>query len=94
MDVISSPESIWEIIVRLGLAMLFGAAVGANREWLEKPAGLRTHALVGLGGALFTLVGLLLSDSDPAATLRTTISRGTISTWRISCSRMLSLRMK
>ena len=33
-------------------------------------------------------------DSEPAATLRTTTSIGTISTWRTSCSRMLRRRMK
>ena len=33
-------------------------------------------------------------DSEPAATLRTTTSIGTISTWRINCSRMLRRRMK
>ena len=33
-------------------------------------------------------------DSEPAATFRTTTSIGTISTWRINCSRMLSRRMK
>ena len=33
-------------------------------------------------------------DSEPAATLRTTTSSGMISTSRISCSRMLSARMK
>ena len=32
--------------------------------------------------------------SDPAATLRITTSIGMISTWRISCSRMLRRRMK
>jgi hypothetical protein len=34
------------------------------------------------------------SDSEPAATLRTTTSRGMISTSRINCSRMLSRFMK
>ena len=33
-------------------------------------------------------------DSEPAATLRTTTSIGTISTWRINCSRMFRRRMK
>jgi hypothetical protein len=33
-------------------------------------------------------------DSDPAATLRTTVSSGMISTSRISCSRMFSRLMK
>jgi putative Mg2+ transporter-C (MgtC) family protein len=60
----------WEIAGRLGLATLLGAAIGINREWQNKPAGLRTHALVALGGALFTLIGLLLSPDDPSATGR------------------------
>ena len=70
MDAISLPESTWDIFGRLGLATLLGAAVGANREWEGKPAGLRTHALVALGGALFTLIGLLLTTGDPSATSR------------------------
>ena len=70
MDSISVPQTIWEIAGRLTLAMLLGAAIGLNREWQEKPAGLRTHALVALGGALFALIGLLLNPGDPAATGR------------------------
>ena len=70
MDAISVPQSVWEITGRLGLATLLGAAIGINREWERKPAGLRTHALVALGAALFTLVGLLLNPDDPSATGR------------------------
>lgn len=70
MDAITVPHSIWEIVGRLGLATLLGAAVGINREWQGKPAGLRTHALVALGGALFTLTGLMLAPTDPSATGR------------------------
>ena len=67
MDTISIPQSMLEIAARLGLAALLGAAIGINREWERKPAGLRTHALVALGGALFTLMGLLLKPDDPSA---------------------------
>lgn len=70
MDAISPPDSTWEVIGRLGLATLLGAALGANREWEGKPAGLRTHALVALGAALFTIVGLLLTRDDASATSR------------------------
>jgi putative Mg2+ transporter-C (MgtC) family protein len=70
MDAISVPQSMWEIGGRLGLAALLGAAIGINREWERKPAGLRTHALVALGGALFTLIGLFLHPDDPSATGR------------------------
>ena len=55
---------------RLVLATLFGAAIGVNRERQRKPAGLRTHALVALGGATFTIVGLMLGEADAAATGR------------------------
>jgi putative Mg2+ transporter-C (MgtC) family protein len=70
VDAISPPQSILEVAGRLALATLFGAAIGANREWKEKPAGLRTHSLVALGSALFTLIGLLLSHGDASATAR------------------------
>jgi putative Mg2+ transporter-C (MgtC) family protein len=33
-----------------------GAAIGAQREWSGKPAGLRTLALISLGAALFAVV--------------------------------------
>lgn len=47
-----------EMSVRLLLAALFGAGVGYEREHADKPAGLRTHILVALGAALFTVVSL------------------------------------
>jgi putative Mg2+ transporter-C (MgtC) family protein len=40
----------------LGLALLLSAAIGLEREIQQKDAGLRTHALVGVGAALFMLV--------------------------------------
>ncbi|HEU0176268.1 MAG TPA: MgtC/SapB family protein, partial [Blastocatellia bacterium] len=46
------------IIIRLLLAMLFGAIVGAQREHTGKPAGLRTHMLVAMGAALFVLASV------------------------------------
>lgn len=44
-----------ELILRLGVAALIGAALGLNRELHDKPAGLRTHALVTLGAAIATI---------------------------------------
>src|SRR5919198_1373966 len=44
-----------EVIGRLVLATVLGAIVGAERERRERAAGLRTHALVGVGAALFIL---------------------------------------
>lgn len=46
------------VALRLFLASCLAALVGWEREALDKPAGLRTHMLVGLGAASFTLSGL------------------------------------
>jgi putative Mg2+ transporter-C (MgtC) family protein len=40
----------------LGLAFVLSALIGAEREWRQKAAGLRTHTLVGVGAALIVLV--------------------------------------
>jgi len=46
----------WEVLLRLALAAVLGAAIGLEREIRERGAGLRTHLLVSLGSALFTIV--------------------------------------
>ncbi len=45
-----------EELLRIALAAGLGAAVGLEREISEHEAGLRTHMLVAVGSALFTLV--------------------------------------
>jgi putative Mg2+ transporter-C (MgtC) family protein len=51
------PELGWaEILLRVGLAAALGGAIGFERELREREAGLRTHLLVSVGAALFTLV--------------------------------------
>jgi putative Mg2+ transporter-C (MgtC) family protein len=47
-----------DIAVRLVVAALLGAAIGFEREIHEHPAGMRTHLLVALGSALFTVVSI------------------------------------
>jgi putative Mg2+ transporter-C (MgtC) family protein len=46
----------WEVVLRLVLASLLCGAIGFERETRDQPAGFRTHILLGLGAALFTLV--------------------------------------
>ena len=51
------PEIEWpEILLRLALAAGLTGAIGLERELRERSAGLRTHMLVGVGSALFTIV--------------------------------------
>ena len=47
-----------EMVLRLLLAAALGAAIGYQRERTGKPAGLRTHILISLGAALFTVASL------------------------------------
>ena len=54
----SLPTLSWgEVLLRLALAAALGGAVGIEREMREREAGFRTHVLVSLGAALFTIAG-------------------------------------
>ena len=53
------------ITLRLALTVLFTGIVGWERERLGKPAGFRTHILVGLGSALVMLVSIYMSEIFP-----------------------------
>lgn len=56
-------ESIIKIILAFGLS----AIVGLEREVSLKPAGIRTHSLVGLGSSLLTILSIeAFPGSDPA----------------------------
>lgn len=47
-----------EMLIRIGVILLLSAVVGIDRELKHKPAGIKTHMLVGLGSTIFTLVSL------------------------------------
>jgi putative Mg2+ transporter-C (MgtC) family protein len=61
-----SPEI--ESVLRLLLAAGLGAIIGFQREKANKPAGLRTHILICMGSALFTIVSIygFGGTADPA----------------------------
>ena len=45
--------------IRLGLALILGSFIGAERQWRQQTAGLRTHALVTAGAAMFVMLTAL-----------------------------------
>jgi putative Mg2+ transporter-C (MgtC) family protein len=45
-----------QITLRLSFALILGAIIGLERQLRHKPAGLRTHMLVSLASAIFTLI--------------------------------------
>jgi putative Mg2+ transporter-C (MgtC) family protein len=46
----------WRVLVDLLLALVLCTVIGIERELAAKSAGLRTHALVGVGSAAFMLI--------------------------------------
>ncbi len=55
-----------DIVIRLVLATVLSALVGIEREYHQKPAGLRTNVMVGMGACLFTLVSVRALDLFPS----------------------------
>lgn len=57
-----------DLALRLTAGLVLGAIIGFEREMHRQPAGFRTHSLVSLGAALFTVVsafGFAGSVADP-----------------------------
>lgn len=60
-EIIRAP---WSEIILTIVAVLCGLLVGAERERKEKPAGLRTMALVSLGSSAFTMMSLAIAGTQ------------------------------
>jgi len=50
-----------EMIIRLFLALVLGIMIGAERLFVRKEAGMKTHALVSLGSALFVIISEMIA---------------------------------
>ena len=57
--------SLADSALRLTLALLLGCAIGFERQWHQKMAGLRTNALVALGASGFVVFSGLVGEGDP-----------------------------
>jgi putative Mg2+ transporter-C (MgtC) family protein len=55
-----TPTTFSDAILRLALAVALGGAIGLEREYHHKPAGLRTNMLIALGSALFSILSVQL----------------------------------
>jgi putative Mg2+ transporter-C (MgtC) family protein len=57
-----------ELAGRMALGLVLGAVIGLERELHRQPAGFRTHSLVAVGAAIFTIIsayGFVGSAVDP-----------------------------
>jgi putative Mg2+ transporter-C (MgtC) family protein len=79
---VNVPE--WEVAVRLLVAAALGGAIGIQREVDGQAAGLRTHMLLSLGAALFSVVSVVgFSDfiSDDRSSTNVVIDPGRIASY-------------
>ena len=64
-DTLDTTTPFPEIALRMGIAVLLGGLIGFEREIKDRSAGLRTHMMVSLAAASFTLLSAeLISDSS------------------------------
>jgi putative Mg2+ transporter-C (MgtC) family protein len=79
LTLLPTQTPIGEVVLRMTIAVGFGMALGIDREARDKPAGLRTHMLISLAAAVFTLLtfeltntAMAMSDSIRADPVRVT----------------------
>jgi putative Mg2+ transporter-C (MgtC) family protein len=58
------PLTTADFLIRLGVAALLGVAIGCERQWRQRTAGLHTSTLVCIGAALFALLDLMIGAGD------------------------------
>lgn len=56
--------TIAEFAIRLSIATFAGLAIGFERQWHHKSAGLRTNTLVAIGSALYVLLSIQLTQEN------------------------------
>lgn len=51
-----------DIILKLFVAVVLGMVIGAERVLVHKEAGMKTHALVSMGAAIFVIISEMLAE--------------------------------
>ena len=81
----SSPFTPLEAIIRIFVAVVIGCVVGIEREYKNRPAGLRTHVLVSLGACMIALIEcIFMFNVDDSTTEHITYNFGRISAQVVS----------
>jgi putative Mg2+ transporter-C (MgtC) family protein len=69
-------ESTGELLLKLGLALAIGTIIGAEREYKNKSAGLRTLIIICLGSTLFTIISGSLGAENETGRIASNIVTG------------------
>ena len=81
----TNPFTPLEMLIRLAIAILIGCIVGSEREYKNRPAGLRTHVLVSIGACIIALTEcLFMHDVNSATSVNITYNFGRMSAQVIS----------
>jgi putative Mg2+ transporter-C (MgtC) family protein len=66
----------WDIAIKLLIAILIGGIIGAEREYRNKSAGLRTLMLISLGSTLFTILSMEIGEHTSPDRIASNIVQG------------------
>lgn len=55
-----TPLGVWDVFLRMLCSMAVGMVIGTEREYSNRPAGMRTHILVALGACAVMLTGQMI----------------------------------
>lgn len=70
------PEQTLDLAISVALAFVLAGIVGAERQWRQRSAGLRTNVLVAIGAAAFVSLGSRLNGMAGAAQLASYVVSG------------------
>lgn len=65
-----------ENLIKLGLAIVIGGILGAEREFRDKAAGFRTLILITVGSTLFTIFSLMMDPGNTQTRIAANIVTG------------------
>lgn len=69
-------QEFFNTFLSLFVALLLGTIIGAERQYRQRNAGLRTNALVALGASAFVDLGMRLSGDDGATRVLAYVASG------------------
>jgi putative Mg2+ transporter-C (MgtC) family protein len=75
MEVVMSVQ-LMQAALNLFVAACLGAAIGLERQWRQRLAGLRTNTLVALGAAIFVTYARITSNDEGAARMAAQVVSG------------------
>src|SRR5579862_8857803 len=67
---------VWIALPNLATAAALGTAIGAERQWRHRTAGLKTNALVAVGAASFVITASAFGAADSQARIAAQIVSG------------------